>query len=63
MVTYHYIDAMITFALLCLSMITGALVIIVKNPKERKRIMVLHVLISILAFIAFIITFIRAPQL
>ena len=63
MVTYHYVDAVITFTLLCLSMITGALTIIVKDPRRKKMVMIMHILISTLAFIAFVITFIRAPRL
>ena len=63
MITYHYIDAIITFILLCLSMTTGALTIMVKDPRKKKTIMIIHILISILAFIAFVITFIRAPRL
>ena len=63
MVTYHYIDAIITFMLLCLSMITGALTIMIKDPRKKKTVMIIHVLISIVAFIAFVITFIRAPRL
>jgi|GEM_PF-3478579 len=63
MITYHYIDAIITFILLCLSMTTGALTIMVKDPRKKKTVMIMHILISILAFIAFVITFIRAPRL
>jgi len=44
-------------------MITGALTIIVKDPRRKKMVMIMHILISTLAFIAFVITFIRAPRL
>ncbi|RLG75129.1 MAG: hypothetical protein DRO23_04805 [Thermoprotei archaeon] len=63
MVSYHYIDAIITFILLSLSMITGILTLLVKNLKVRRTILILHIIFSMLAFIAFVITFLRAPKI
>lgn len=62
MVYYHYLDAIITFALLTLSMFTGALSILIKG-KFKKYVLIIHAIFSILAYIAFIITFLRAPKL
>ena len=60
MVYRHYLDAIITFALLAASMLTGALTILAKD-RVRRIMLLIHVITSILAFLAFTITFLRAP--
>ncbi len=57
---YHYLDATITAILLSLSMITGALSLLIKG-KLKKYILIAHGLISVLAYVAFMITYLRAP--
>jgi len=59
---HHYLYATITAILLTTSMITGALSVLVKG-KLKKYILILHVLISIAAYVAFMITYLRAPTL
>ncbi len=59
---YHYLDATIAAILLTLAMITGALSLLVKG-KAKKYILILHGIISIAAYVAFMITYIRAPSL
>lgn len=60
MVSYHYIDALITFTLMTLAMITGALILIVK--KYKRLFMILHIIFAIAAYIAMLLTILRAPR-
>jgi len=59
---YHYLDASITAILLSLSMITGGLSLLVKG-RLKKYFLIAHGLVSIVAYIAFMITYLRAPTL
>ncbi len=59
---YHYFDATLTAILLTLSMITGSLSLLVKG-KWKKYLLVAHGIISIMAYVAFMITYLRAPTL
>jgi len=59
---YHYLDATITAILLSLSMITGALSLLTKG-RLKKYLLIAHGLISIVAYTAFMITYLRAPTL
>jgi len=60
MVSYHYIDALITFILMTLAMITGALILIAK--KYKRLFMTLHIIFAIAAYIAMLLTILRAPR-
>lgn len=59
---YHYFDATITAILLTLSIVTGALSLLIKG-KWKKYFLIIHGLVSIAAYVAFMITYLRAPKL
>ncbi len=60
MVEYHYTDALITFIFMTLTMITGALILLAK--KYNRLLVLLHIVFAITAYIAMIITILRAPK-
>ncbi len=60
MVEYHYNDALITFILMTLTMITGALIFIAK--KYNKYLILIHAVLAIVTYIAMIIMILRAPR-
>jgi len=64
MVTYHYIDSIVTFALMTATMISGAFLLMPKiKGRSKKYLIVIHAVLSIATYIALIITIIRAPRL
>ncbi len=60
MVEYHYLDASITFVFMTLAMITGVLILLVK--KYNRLLVLLHIVFAVAAYIAMIITILRAPK-
>ena len=63
-VTYHYIDALVTIVLMTLSIIFGCLSMLLRTkPRYKLAMLIVHVLLGIASYIAMLITFIRAPTL
>ncbi len=60
MVTYHYNDALITFILMTITMITGALVFFSK--KYSKYFIIAHIVLAIITYIMMIFMILRAPR-
>ena len=60
MVTYHYNDALITFILMTLTMISGALIFLSK--KYSRYFILVHAVLAIATYIAMIILILRAPR-
>ena len=60
MVTYHYNDALITFILMTLTMISGALIFLFK--KYSKYFIIAHVVLAVATYIMMIFMILRAPR-
>ena len=64
MVTYHYLDALIAYYLMTGAMLSGVLLILPKvKGKIRRALVILHIVLSVGAYIALTITMYRAPAL
>lgn len=60
MATYHYNDALITFILMTLAMISGALIFFSK--KYSRYFIIAHTILAIATYIMMIYMIIRAPR-
>ncbi len=60
MVTYHYNDALITFVLMTLTMISGALIFLSK--RHSKYFVIVHIILAIATYIMMIFMILRAPR-
>ncbi len=60
MVTYHYNDALITFILMTIAMISGALIFLTK--RYSKYFIIAHIILAIATYIMMILMILRAPR-